>query len=115
MTSSACTTTPSSLAFSASRALSRSATSPTSTLRRYFGHHTRWNLSENTAPALRLRGGRSVLYQPCASKVVVTVEVACERLRARSARRHSSASQSRQPPALSVDRTPLTIRHTPHR
>src|ERR1700694_3593656 len=70
MTSSACTTAPSSAAFSASSTLSRSATSPTRTLRRYFGHHTRWNLSEKTAPALRFRGGTHALYVYRASNVV---------------------------------------------
>ena len=45
---------PNSTLFCWSSSSSRVFTSPKSTLRRYFGHHTKWNLRVKTEPELRL-------------------------------------------------------------
>jgi hypothetical protein len=54
ITSTVCTVMSCSVATSLISSLSRSSIGETSTLRRYFGHQTRWYLRLNTAPALGL-------------------------------------------------------------
>ncbi len=51
MTSAARIVMPCSSAIAASSAFNRPSTGGVRTGRRYFGHHTRWNFKENTAPA----------------------------------------------------------------